>query len=195
MNLVKFNSLDAMKSVNFINVFSNFSIKKITSIILSALISLFLTGCGNKPLKTGYIDINQVNREFKVAHDYNEYIKTLEKEGNLKLVTIREEINLMEKNVTVFNSENKKASQELIKRIEKKKKMYFLEEKKIKKNILDSINIYRDKLNLQINTLIYSYALENGFDYVYSPAGSGTFMYADSNLNITNDVVYYLNSK
>ncbi len=195
MNLVKFNSLDAMKSVNFINVFSNISIKKITSIILSALISLFLTGCGNKPLKTGYIDINQVNREFKVAHDYNEYIKTLEKEGNLKLVTIREEINLMEKNVTVFNSENKKASQELIKRIEKKKKMYFLEEKKIKKNILDSINIYRDKLNLQINTLIYSYALENGFDYVYSPAGSGTFMYADSNLNITNDVVYYLNSK
>tara|TARA_B100001173_G_scaffold295307_1_gene289971 strand:- start:3961 stop:4515 length:555 start_codon:yes stop_codon:yes gene_type:complete len=184
-----------MKSVNFINVFSNISIKKITSIILSALISLFLTGCGNKPLKTGYIDINQVNREFKVAHDYNEYIKTLEKEGNLKLVTIREEINLMEKNVTVFNSENKKASQELIKRIEKKKKMYFLEEKKIKKNILDSINIYRDKLNLQINTLIYSYALENGFDYVYSPAGSGTFMYADSNLNITNDVVYYLNSK
>jgi len=195
VNLVKFNSLDAMKSVNFINVFSNISIKKITSIILSALISLFLTGCGNKPLKTGYIDINQVNREFKVAHDYNEYIKTLEKEGNLKLVTIREEINLMEKNVTVFNSENKKASQELIKRIEKKKKMYFLEEKKIKKNILDSINIYRDKLNLQINTLIYSYALENGFDYVYSPAGSGTFMYADSNLNITNDVVYYLNSK
>jgi Skp family chaperone for outer membrane proteins len=70
-----------------------------------------------------------------------------------------------------------------------------LEEKKIKKNILDSINIYRDKLNLQINTLIYSYALENGFDYVYSPAGSGTFMYADSNLNITNDVIYYLNSR
>ena len=72
--------------------------------------------------------------------------------------------------------------------------MYFSEEKTIKKNILDSINTYRDELNLQINNHIYSYALENAFDYVYPPAGSGTFMYPDSNFNITNEVVYYLNS-
>ena len=194
MKLLKFDSLEAMKDVNFKNVLSKFSTRKITSLTLSGLISFILMGCGSKPLKTGYIDINQINREFKVAIRYNEYIKALEKEGNIKLLSFREEIDLMEKNAAIFKFENEKNHEDLIKRIVKKKEMYFSEEKTIKKNILDSINTYRDKLNLQINNLIYSYALENAFDYVYSPAGSGTFMYADSNLNITNEVVYYLNS-
>lgn len=194
MKLVKFNSLDAMKAVNFINVFRMFFPQK-KSLTLYGLISILLLGCGNNPLKTGYIDINQINREFKVAINYNEYIKTLEKEANLKLIAIKESINSMEKNAMVFRNENNTNLKDLLKDIQEKKEIYLLEEKKIKKNILDSINTYRDKLNLQINTLIYNYALENAFDYVYSPAGSGTFMYADSNLNITNDVIYYLNSR
>ena len=37
--------------------------------------------------------------------------------------------------------------------------------------------------------------MENAFDYLYSTSGSGTFMYVDSNLNITKDVIYYLNSR
>tara|TARA_Y100000766_G_scaffold188510_1_gene161987 strand:- start:1134 stop:1367 length:234 start_codon:yes stop_codon:yes gene_type:complete len=76
-----------------------------------------------------------------------------------------------------------------------KKEKTFQCKKKIKNDILDSINIYREKLNSQINTRTYTYALENAFDYIYSPYGSGTFMYVDSNLNITKDVIYYLNSR
>jgi len=76
-----------------------------------------------------------------------------------------------------------------------KKEKTFQCKKKIKNDILDSINIYREKLNSQINTRTYTYALENAFDYIYYPYGSGTFMYVDSNLNITKDVIYYLNSR
>lgn len=184
-----------MKGVNFINVFSKVFVEKTTSLTLYVLFPLIISSCGNTPLKTGYIDINQVNREFKLAISYDKYIKNLEKEANIKLSSFKNEINLMEKNVLSDEGQNKKDSKIFFQALKRKKEIYFLEEKKFKKNILDSIKIYRDKLNVQINELIYKYALENAFDYVYSPAGTGTFMYADSNLNITKDVIYYLNSR
>ena len=59
---------------------------------------------------------------------------------------------------------------------------------KSKNSFLD--NIYSNAYNIEKFT-----NKENDYKYVFNPAGSGTFMYADSSLNITDQIVVYLNSK
>ena len=195
MKLVKFNSLDGMNGLNFTNVFRGVSQLKTSFPPLFLVISLFLMSCGNKPLKTGYIDINQINKEYKLAIHYDEYIKELEKEVASELVSIKTEMNVLEEEIQVLNKNNEEISQDLLQKFYKLQQQYAFQENKARIEIPDSVEVYREKLNAQVNKHVYEYAQKNGFDYVYSPAGTGTFMYADSNLNITKEVIYYLNSR
>ena len=195
MKLVKFNSLDGMNGLNFINVFRRVFQLKSSLMPVIALTPLFLASCVDKPLKTGYIDINQINSEFKLAEQYDKHIKGIENEFASKLIFIKKELNLLEDKIKSDNDKNKKTPQNVLQKLHTLKKDYTFQENKAKKNISDSIKLYRQKLNAQINRHVYDYAQKNNFDYVYSPAGTGTFMYADSSLNITNDVLYYLNSR
>ena len=195
MKLVKFNSLDGMNGLNFTNVFRCISQLKTSFPTLFLVISLFLVSCGDKPLKTGYININQINKEYKLAIQYDTYIKELEKEVALRLVSIKTEINGLEEKIQALNEKNESISQDLLQKFYTLQQQYVFQENKVRKEIQDSVDVYREKLNTQVNKHVYDYAEKNDFHYVYSPAGTGTFMYADSNLNITKEVIYYLNSR
>ena len=195
MKLVKFNSLDGMNRLNFTNVFMGFFQLKTSLLALPSLICLFLVSCGNKPLKTGYIDINQINKEYKHAVQYNEHIKGLEKTASLELVSINKEIHLVEDSIKGLSKSNKKVGQDILQKLYRLQKKFEFQQNTSRKEIEDSVLFYTERLNTLINRNVYEYAQKNGFDYVYSPAGTGTFMYADSNFNITKDVVYYLNSR
>tara|TARA_Y100001934_G_C12193451_1_gene697593 strand:- start:5 stop:604 length:600 start_codon:yes stop_codon:yes gene_type:complete len=195
VKLVKFNSLEGMKGLNFINVAGVIFNQKKIKLHLLLLISLFLVSCENKSLKTGYIDINQINKEFKLAIQYDKHIKKLEKEIALKISPLKVELDLFEEKITTLSSSKEEIPQNILENFYRLRHKYSLEEKNAHQIISDSVELYREKLNAQINKHVYDYAQKNGFDYVYSPAGTGTFMYADSSLNITKEVIYYLNSR
>lgn len=195
MKLVKFNSLDAMNRLNFTNVFMRVFQLKTSLYSLFLVMCLFLVSCGDKPLKTGYIDINQINKEYKLAVQYNEYIKEIEETATLELISIKKEIQLLEDTIKGFNDNKEKVGQDVLQKFYKLQKQFEFQQNMSRTAIEDSIQIYRERLNAKVNKYVYKYAQKNGYDYVYSPAGTGTFMYADSNLNITKDVVYYLNSR
>lgn len=195
MKLVKFNSLVGMNELNFINVFRRVYQPKTSFSVVLLVISLFLVSCGNKPLKTGYIDINQINKKYILAIQYDEYIKKLKKEVYVPLISMQKEIKNLKKKIEVANENSENISQDLLKKFYTLQQQYISQENKSQKEIQDSVDVYREKLNTQININVYEYAKKNDFHYVYSPAGTGTFMYADSNLNITEEVIYYLNSR
>ncbi len=195
MKLVKFNSLVGMNELNFINVFRRVYQPKTSFSVVLLVISLFLVSCGNKPLKTGYIDINQINKKYILAIQYDEYIKKLKKEVYVPLISMQKEIKNLKKKIEVANENSENISQDLLKKFYTLQQQYISKENKSQKEIQDSVDVYREKLNTQININVYEYAKKNDFHYVYSPAGTGTFMYADSNLNITEEVIYYLNSR
>lgn len=199
MKLVIFSSLDIMKTVNFISnftlLFNRFRSIHMTRTLLSFSICLLLASCGNPNSKLGYIDINIINKEFKVAQQYEAHLKQYENKITGDLLRKQMELNATTDALKKKQDEGGKIDQSILQAI-------FLEQQnfeKIKKLKLqeakDTTLYYRELLNNEINKHVFNFGVKNDFQIIYNPAGSGVFMYADSTLNITSEVVKYLNQQ
>jgi outer membrane protein len=54
---------------------------------------------------------------------------------------------------------------------------------------------YRNEINIQINKYVEEYAKENNYDVILGGNGSGNIMYLKNDINITDDVLVYINKK
>ena len=61
--------------------------------------------------------------------------------------------------------------------------------------IRDSSELYTKLVNDKINDKVAQYGKENGFKYIFNPRGNNGFMYGDSTLNVTHQVLEYINKK
>jgi len=157
------------------------------------LSSLFLTSCNDQKLKTGFIDINDIYKEYHLSIAFEELIKNFENNAASDLLASQAEINQLRDSLSRLDNENIEIDQSTLKHFYEIKLKFEKSKQNSLSGIQDSIKIYREKLNQDINRKIYHFAQKKGYDYVYSPAGSGAFMYADSSLNITKEVIKHLN--
>jgi Skp family chaperone for outer membrane proteins len=59
----------------------------------------------------------------------------------------------------------------------------------------DSSENYNLLVEKAVNDLVYQYGLKHEYTYLYSPATSNSFMYADSSLDVTTAVITYINEQ
>jgi len=67
----------------------------------------------------------------------------------------------------------------------------------------DSLNTYAENLKAEydteiwsrINTYVQSFGKQNNYSMIFGGAGNGSIMYTDSTINITQDVLNYMNEK
>ncbi len=195
MKLIILNSLEPMKQVLFMSnsrLFINYFQIRLTILISSTLI---LTSCNNDQFKTGYIDINVINKEYKLAQQYEERLKLLENESTNSLLKIEEQITDISKSIEAQQLKKTEIIQNDLKALYLLKLEFKTKKEASLKTISDSTLHYRSLLNEDINSKVFLFGKENNFKYVFNPAGSGSFMFADSSLNVTKQVVTYLNSK
>lgn len=192
MKLRKFDSLERILIVNFIDMILN---KGALNLFLTTILSgtILLSSSCNDGNKTGYIDINEINKNYSVAQAYEKQIKAIENNAASYLLGIQATINLMEDSLE--NTGRQNATQSFLKRLYEQKYLFEKSKKAKMTEVQDSILVYRDKLNGIINSRVFEYGQINGFDYIFSPAGTSSFMYADSTLNITKQVLKYLEQK
>lgn len=192
MKLLKFDSLECIFNVNFIDMTANNSASKLSLIAIVSFMVFFMSSCNNG-IKTGYIDINEINKTYSLAKAYEKQIKAIENNAASNLLGIQATINLMEDSLKFMGRKN--ASQNFLKRLYEQKYLFEVSKKEQMAQVQDSIVFYRDKLNSVINTKVFEYGKINGFDYIFSPAGTSSFMYADNALNITPQVIKHLEQK
>lgn len=195
MKLVKFNSLDAMKRLNFINVIKVLFRHRKTTFFALTLTALFLTSCTDSTLKTGYIDLNKINKEYLLAIEFEKHIKSIENEVAGNLLGLQAEVNILHDSISNLKSLNIEPNQGLLKEYFEKRNHWEKKKNAELSKVQDSVVFYREKLIKNINNRVAEYGRNHGFHYVFSPSGSGAFMYGDSTLNITNEVIGYLNAK
>lgn len=160
---------------------------------LLVISSLFLTSCNDQQLKTGFIDINDIYKDYQLSIAFEELIKNIENNAASNLLGLQADINQLNDSLNRLKNENIEINQFTLKNYYELKLQFEKSKQNSLSDVQDSIKTYRKKLNQDINQKIYHFAQKNGYDYVYSPAGSGAFMYADSSLNITKEVLKYLN--
>ncbi|BDD05648.1 OmpH family outer membrane protein [Aureibacter tunicatorum] len=54
---------------------------------------------------------------------------------------------------------------------------------------------YDQQIWTQINEYIKAFGKEKGYEYIYGASGNGSIMYADENMDITEEVLNYMNDK
>ena len=145
----------------------------------------------NQGEKTGYIDINEVYSEIKITKKYNAHLAALENDLAYKISQERTIRQITKEEILAKRSPAQK-DLELVFKITN-------EMDSIETHYSEAFEDSSEKYNLivekKVNDLVYEYGQEHEFTYLYSPASSNSFMYADSTLDVTKAVVEYINSK
>ncbi|MFZ9848684.1 MAG: OmpH family outer membrane protein [Flavobacteriales bacterium] len=162
------------------------SIVAITSILI-------LTACGSSEpdFKTGYIDINHIYDKMEMSIQYNQKLAELEQKKRPELNQILNQIESI--NVEIKNS--KITEDDYLDELKAKKNALYHKKNTIEQMIRDSSDLYTKLVNDKINAKVAEYGKEHGFKYIFNPRGNNGFMYGDSTLNLTHDVLEYINKK
>lgn len=159
-----------------------------TGILVLLTVGIF--ACG-KNEKTGYIDINEVYSGINISKKYNARLGELERVLTHELASKREKLQEKKQNAL---SNTTPSQSELEEVFVLSSKMDSIEES-YSKMFKDSTLKYNLQVEKIVNDLVYQYGSDNKYTYLYSPATSNSFMYADSTLDITKEVIEFINSK
>jgi outer membrane protein len=158
--------------------------------LLPFLLVVLLSSCNNGQ-KTGYIDINEVYSEIELSKKYNKYLAALETNLAYQISEARAQKQTV-KDVILAKKQPSQNDLELV--FKMTSDMDSIEEY-YSKAFQDSSEKYNLIVERTVNDLVYDYGLQNKFTYLYSPATSNSFMYADSTLDVTAAVIEYINAK
>ena len=145
---------------------------------LSLLLFLALFSCSAE--KTAYIDINQVYASLTQSRVFREKLERLEQNYS-ELIQVNEILG------------KKSPSQQELQIVFKQQQKLDSLQKRLEGQFKDSTLFYNDLIEELVNEKVYEFGLKNGYQYIYSPASSNAFMYADSTLNVTAEVIEYIN--
>ncbi|MCU0415791.1 MAG: OmpH family outer membrane protein [Cytophagaceae bacterium] len=155
-----------------------------TFYIFAPIFIINLLSCSFSEKKQGYIIMNTVFSDYKGTLEFKK--KATQKESRYKsmLDSIKLEIDLIP--ISIKNKSEKRDS--LI-------KLYNQTYSKIadfNKSFVESEEL---KIWSQINQYVSEFGKERDYDLIFGANGNGSIMYADSSLNITPEVLKYINEK
>lgn len=153
------------------------------------LCMLLLASCDQK--KVAYVNTMELYEKFDLqkakAQELNQWHKTLQSELDSVAVMIdskAEQIDL---------SSNE--AQSVLQQLGALKRKVAVDREELDSKAQEKIVEYSDAIWKQINQYVQDYAKTAQYDLIMGANGMGSVMYADSSLNITNDLVEYCNAR
>jgi outer membrane protein len=142
--------------------------------------------------KRGYIELNKLYSEFEMT---KEYTKTLQRSQEIKktrLDSMSFEIDLLGKQIEL---DKLPATSPEVAIYNAKVDNFLTLKKNYEEDDYLANEKYRNEINIQINKYVEEYAKENNYDVILGGNGSGNIMYLKNDINITDDVLVYINKK
>jgi len=164
---------------------------KIIVLIIAALLvasNVFLFIKTYEKEEIAFVNISALMDEFN-------YAKELEKRYNDVLIQRENEIETKKVQLNKIATENQEITEETLKKYER-----------IESELQNMIEAYYDERELleaeynqliieRINKYVYEYGKENNKKIILGATGDGSIMYAEEGMDITDDVLSYINSK
>ena len=155
-----------------------------------AFSSLLIFSCSTAD-KTAYIDINKVYTEINLTKKYEQKLSVVQENFALKIKKQRS-ANQQQKDLILSK---KNPTQKELGAIFKLQAKLDSVENYYSQAFTDTSNLYNQRIEQQVNELVYQYGLKNDYSYIYSPASANTFMYADSTLDISDEIILYIDKQ
>lgn len=148
---------------------------------------MMLIGCSNpteknvKEINVGYIDNVRVFENFEMKKDYD--------------VRMEKEIGSEVKKLDSLNLELKKCLPGDSLRYYALSKEYYVFEQKYNEIFQGLSTKYTNEVNTRLNEYIKLFSEQKGYNLLIGSSGQGNVMYVDSIVNVTDDLVQFINTE
>lgn len=158
-------------------------------VLLSVFVCCVFASCERK-IKIGYVNTQLLFNGFTYKQD-------LEKELNASRYARKYIIDSLEIHLRAFATrlQTAKASKELSIEFAKQKELFLAKRKKYEEDEEELVKQFDEKIIRQLNAYTKQFGAEKGYDMIYGANSSGNIMYADSILDLTPQVIDYINKK
>lgn len=166
--------------------------KMIYVLLLGAMVQSCSSELQNKK-KDNIVVIDNV----KVFNEF-ELTKELSEKINANFAVKKQIMDSLEMQVMVLNKEielNVKPSDELIKKFQLKREEYLYRKKQFEEEYQAMWNDYNNQIVVQMNKYLTDYGKEKGYNMILGAGGNGNVVYADTLVDVTEEVLVFLNSK
>lgn len=163
--------------------------KKTINILIVTLSVILISAC-TKQHKIGYIQMQKVFNDF-------DYKKQLETEfsairDNRKFVLDSMTLQLKTLNAKLMgDKENKDLQRQFV----ESRELYMQRKSMIEEEEAGIAKQFDEKILNQLNAYVKKFGEENKFAIIYGANATGNIMYGDSTLDVTKEVVEYINKK
>lgn len=143
--------------------------------------------CNQK--ETVYIDVPVLMEGFDYYVEFEASYQERLNSSKILLDSILIDLSKLEREIA---SSGDDSNEELF----EQKKSHYFQLKENNSNALDEFySAEMQKISTRLNSYINDFGIENEYKYILGAGGQGVMLYADTSLNITNQVLLYANRK
>lgn len=165
--------------------------KTLNTVGIVCLIALSLWGYHHYfKQKVGYVDVPKVFNNFEMKKEFQEKYKKTELIRKRVLDSLSFELQLMAKKL-----KNDSKDKDLINEFDFRREDFFKRKKQIEQDNTALSNQYDKQILEQMSQYMLDYGKNNNFDLIWGADGSGTLMYANEKMNISEEVTKYINDR
>ncbi|MBX7204102.1 MAG: OmpH family outer membrane protein [Bacteroidia bacterium] len=161
-----------------------------TLLIVVAAAALWANHLFNRSSKIGWMDLPKVYDQFA-------YKKQLQKELESRQLATGNQIDSIEMELSVLSNlmNEDKGKESLINEHRRKGNMLLMQKKKLEEQLEEVRTDFHNKITMQLNQYVRDYAESQNYDLVLSADGSGILMYGEGKIELTDNIIAYINKR
>jgi len=160
------------------------SVKK----IIIAIICVAFCSC-SKNEKAGFINLQDVFSEFEFKKELQKQLEDVQTKRKNILDSLEFDLKVHLKKVN-----NDRRSNEDIAVFETRREEFYRKRQLFEEQNAETIKQMDAQIIRQLNQYVRDFGLKNNYKIIYGTDGTGSIMYADSSMNITRDVIAFVNN-
>jgi outer membrane protein len=157
------------------------------SILVLLLVAYVLFTLINKNQPVVYVDTASIYNSFEMKKDFETKLIAEQEYKNSILDSLQNQIEL----ISQFEKDKKEKGN----KISQLQKNYKTKYEQFETDNITKSQKYNEQIWGRINEYIKEYAIENNHEIILGANGTGSLMYANNKIDITENVIKYINSK
>ncbi len=160
----------------------------IGSFVVIAIALLLISAVGVQQEKYAYIENENVFSEFKLTEEYRIKFEKIEQARQSILDSLELQIQIRKASLPEYPNDSSLAIlQQQLFNYEQTKARFTEQNQTLS-------NQYNEVIWNQLNSYIQNYGEEKGYEMIFGASGAGNVMYARGSMNITEELIQYVNN-
>lgn len=169
---------------------NNYKTVLIFGLLILLSISLYLLYSGDKA-KTAFVKNSDLYNEFDLKKELETKLATVKNHRKVILDSLVTQLKMASTELQFSKVQDEKE----IKKFEIQKQAYMAKQQEFEEDTDRLAEQYSAQIWKQINQYVTDFGKEQGYTYIYGASGDGALMYAKEDLDLTKELIVYINLK